>query len=574
MDLRRAEGRREQGRRIQAALDDAGLSAAALAREIGCSRALVYQYLAGQVLAQPDRVQAIAELCGKPLAWFFSDEPESAAAAEAETARLRREFEAEKLAHERGRSAEQADALLALAAAHESGPDFAALRRVCERLVERSRDLGDPRRLAEAQFKLGNACYALGDYEAARAALSEATAGFREQQAYDRERAARQTLGGALAGLGERDRALAEFEAVLDSADPADLWRGRLGRADVFEALGRGEEALAELEAAEAALPDDSAERGLAELYLCAATANVYLLHDDFAAAAAAARRCLPLAEEQAAVTQVVEARLNLACAERYQGHWVAALEAIEDALRLARLTGDRERQATAGAGWAELLGALGLWDQARAAGKDALAAALALGSVRGEILAHQALSETYRRAGDAQEALYHARQGAAAAGGHRLVKLEASLRLCLALALRAGGAAGAEAELRRVAATADEIGARRLQAEAALALGGDENLALARRLADETGAFETQLAVALATGEGDALASAAGRLLDLREVLVAAGRDEALLEEAGRLTLLRESIRLLQAAGRTAEAVALRERAAWPPLDEGTGGN
>src|SRR2546425_12934148 len=74
MDLSNRQGRREQGQRIQTAVEKAGLSVEELANRIGCSRALIYQYLSGTTLAQPDRLQQIATLTGVPLSYFYSGE--------------------------------------------------------------------------------------------------------------------------------------------------------------------------------------------------------------------------------------------------------------------------------------------------------------------------------------------------------------------------------------------------------------------------------------------------------------------------------------------------------------------
>src|SRR5438045_8819566 len=71
MDLSNRQGRREQGQRIQTAVERAGLSVEELANRIGCSRALIYQYLSGTTLAQPDRLQLIARETSVPLAYFF-----------------------------------------------------------------------------------------------------------------------------------------------------------------------------------------------------------------------------------------------------------------------------------------------------------------------------------------------------------------------------------------------------------------------------------------------------------------------------------------------------------------------
>src|SRR5260221_1142326 len=77
MDLRTRQGRRDQGQRIQRAVERAGLSVEELAGRIGCSRALIYQYLSGTTLSQPDRLQQIARECGVPLTYFYTDSPDS-----------------------------------------------------------------------------------------------------------------------------------------------------------------------------------------------------------------------------------------------------------------------------------------------------------------------------------------------------------------------------------------------------------------------------------------------------------------------------------------------------------------
>src|SRR5437016_13764878 len=74
MDLSTRQGRREQGQLIQKAVGRAGLSVEELANRIGCSRALIYQYLSGTTLAQPDRLQRIASVTNVPLAYFYGSE--------------------------------------------------------------------------------------------------------------------------------------------------------------------------------------------------------------------------------------------------------------------------------------------------------------------------------------------------------------------------------------------------------------------------------------------------------------------------------------------------------------------
>lgn len=80
MDLREESGRKELGRRIQSAIAHAGYpSLPAFAEALGCSRALIYQYVSGDVLVQLDRLTAIAELTGRAIDWFIVQDPGGAA---------------------------------------------------------------------------------------------------------------------------------------------------------------------------------------------------------------------------------------------------------------------------------------------------------------------------------------------------------------------------------------------------------------------------------------------------------------------------------------------------------------
>ena len=53
MDLSTREGRRKQGERIKRAAKEAGLSLDELAIKIGCSRALIFQYVQARCLPSP-----------------------------------------------------------------------------------------------------------------------------------------------------------------------------------------------------------------------------------------------------------------------------------------------------------------------------------------------------------------------------------------------------------------------------------------------------------------------------------------------------------------------------------------
>jgi transcriptional regulator with XRE-family HTH domain len=165
MDLSTPEGRREQGQRLQRAIIEAGYdSFSAFAEKLGCSRALIYQYVNGTVLAQPDRVQAISRLTGKPLEWFYAEDPDAltrqtddlrstveelnrqTAALQAELGRMRDSASVQ--------AEQQRAEVLALAAelayACREGRDPRALLEASQRWRELARAAGDERQGAAA----------------------------------------------------------------------------------------------------------------------------------------------------------------------------------------------------------------------------------------------------------------------------------------------------------------------------------------------------------------------------------------------------------------------------------------
>ena len=561
MDLSSREGRRQLGERIQTAADAAGLSLAELAQAIGCSRALIYQYVSGQVLAQADRLQAVGDRCGRPLAWFFDLEAEPAstpmAPVPAAPPPVRR------------------DDLRALLAAQSGPADFGAAQRTSQALRDLAAESGDPAELAAADSALGHASWQAGDLEAARAALQRSADAYAQLGDADRELNTRQSLGAALAGLGERDRALREFDLVTASGDPSLEWRGRLGRADVLESLGQGEAALAELDrAAEVVGRLDGVEQAWAKLYLDGALTNVYLLHDDYEQAAATARAAAPLAEELAAVDQHLEALLNLAVVHRGRYDLPAAAAALDQVIRLARLTGDRERWAVALALRAELEATLGRAETARESGRDALRFGLEVGSVRAEWLAHLALSAAALVAGEGQEAWHQAQQAVAVASAHRLVKGEAVAWLAAVEArLLLGHGAPALPDARRVVVTAERLGARTVlgwgQLCALRCQGSAEECdwKAPAQWADQTGAAElawrTAAERAVAVNDPSAAEVVIQQVAAWRETWLAAGLEEAWLDDRSRLTLVRRCLTLLDPEARMLWLDAL----AWPPL-------
>jgi transcriptional regulator with XRE-family HTH domain len=167
VDISTETGRKLLATRIQSAIAEAGHdSLAAFARKMGVTRGLVHNYVAGTTLPPLDRLQAIADLCGKPLTWFLLDDP-SATTADAESLRSERdalqtnvEALASQLASERERRAAEKDrhdaAMLEtvreLCLAYRRLGDTAALLEAAPRLLELARDRGASKAVLEARL--------------------------------------------------------------------------------------------------------------------------------------------------------------------------------------------------------------------------------------------------------------------------------------------------------------------------------------------------------------------------------------------------------------------------------------
>ena len=185
---------------MKQAVREAGLTLDELARRIGCSRALIYQYASGASLAQSDRLQQIANAVEKPLPWFFEDgregpqqtlgssEPSAARVShagpgfEAEKAGLQGDWEqlsAERARLEQRRQAEDIARLEALIAAYSSPPEPRRVVDCCQQLtVLLARD-DEPQRSAAVLLQQGNALIQLQEWGAAREKLEAAGAQFR-----------------------------------------------------------------------------------------------------------------------------------------------------------------------------------------------------------------------------------------------------------------------------------------------------------------------------------------------------------------------------------------------------------
>ncbi len=389
IDFTTRDGRRSQGMLIQQAAEEAGLSLETLAREIGCSRALIYQYVSGATLAQPDRIQAIAERTGKPLLYFYGGEvsPENLA--------------------------ERIFALQTLLNAQLGPADLPGALSTCEQLIALARQGGDVR--AEATARLRQIGILLQNGDAARALQMTEVALplFRQHQLSAHLRAAEQNRGHALLALGRVEEAEECFTAVVAHGDWTARWQGTVSLAAVAEHRGQYYHALELLDGALNLVdlaPSEQAARQL-RLYVAGNLANIHLACGDHAAAAREAETAQELAVQLANRDQYLESLLTLGVCQRIAGQLPASRLTLEAAARWSRLSEDKGREALSLAELSLTCIEMGRLDDARSLGKDALQQAIATATRRAELTAQLALSMAYLRSELPQEARYHAAQ-------------------------------------------------------------------------------------------------------------------------------------------------------------------
>lgn len=598
MDLSSRQGRREQGQRLQKAVERAGLSVEELAGRIGCSRALIYQYVSGSTLAQPDRLQQIAALCSVPLSYFYVDEPEAVDATEAQGSENQADRDVAARLFDSLRNLEE------LAAAQESPPDHRALVSTCERIVSLSAQIGARIDQARAQMRLGSALLTIGDNPRAADALSRAIVLAADAADDVTVVSARQSLGRVLLAMGRTADAREQFELTAQGA-PSARWRGLLALGAVHElhgeykeAMQRFDEAAAVLEESEGAerLPADEVRLGM--LYVNANRVNVYLDGGDFAEARPLAEKCLADAEATGNADQHLEARLNLACCDFYMGAWTQAYRGLTTLLQLARFVGDSDRE-TKGRAWLGILmAAAGDSDSALAAGKDALAAALSRGDRMGEFYAQIALSDAYANV-RVRESFYHANQALGVTLSLQLERAETECRLrlarleaaeqrwreasrsaesALALAQRLGARHLESLALSRSASIRADDGQARSAQPGALIFAAERALELAESTRCLEACWRAHVAISDACQQGQSpdaaraeehLRRAIELLQGLRAELLQAGLPDTLLESPDCLYPYERLTELLQSAGNQQALDEILDLAGWPPLTD-----
>ncbi len=523
MDLRTPKGRQELGKRIQAAVADTDYdSLPAFARHLGCSRALIYQYVKGDVLVQLDRLQEIADLTGRPLAWFLLGESglegSDAQQLRAELDRCREATTAaeQALAHERGRRAAETDQyrhtlaqdLREICLAYRHAEDAAALLEACPRWLEIARALGDQSALAAAHLHMGHAWYQVGNLDMALRALQEALRLAQDTADLPAEYSARQELVRVLQGLGRS----AEAREQALPLTTAERWWPRWAALVALAAL---EEQTGHLPAAEQALDQaaavvDSGEespdrRALARAYLASNRVNLALARGHYHLALALSDNLHALASAADLPDQIREAALDTALADLRTGRLAAAGDHLERLQEWSALAGDQRLALLASLFHTEYLRRCGDLPAAKREALAALEQAAEGSSGHPLAEAELAVGEVYRAEGKTEEALHYLQRCRARAQRLELHRL--ATRAALSLALLEDSAPDARQQLRDIARLAKATGYDDLQAECLVALSerarsARSALKLAQQaaaLSSAAGDFWGELAAALA---------------------------------------------------------------------------
>lgn len=489
MDLRTPHGRRELGQRIQTAVAAAGYpSLSAFARVLGCSRALIYQYVNGDVLVQLDRLSRIAELTDRPLDWFLVSDVNGCAGQVrrleerlAEALERCRRLEA-ALAAERGARLEEAEqarraqleGLRQLCAALRRAGDASGLLQAATRCADLAQAVGDAEALRASWLAAGHAAWHLGDREAAEQALTLALHDALETGDTRAELSARQELLRVHQASGRVAEAREQAEALAASDRWWPRWSGRVSLAALAEMAGDLSAAEEELDRAEQVIAEPEAPRDqalVARVYVQSNRANLALARGRYADAGRESELLADLAAEAGVRDQVREATLNRALAAMRTGRLRVAQELLERLREWARIAGDRRLEALSVAFDAERLVRAG---DARAARKVALKAIdLADSGLNGQALAEAELAGGLAAlaAGDADSAAWHLQHAADRAGRLSLRRLEVAASVLLARAQLHLGRSDAIANTRKAMEQARDHGYEDLALEAALTL-------------------------------------------------------------------------------------------------------
>ncbi|MBP7559575.1 MAG: helix-turn-helix transcriptional regulator [Armatimonadetes bacterium] len=596
MDLNTRQGRRAQGQLIQAAAKQAGYTAEQIAEIAECSRALVYQYYSGATLAQTDRLQRIGAAVGKPMSYFFGETSDVVSDVEAPPlpAILATDWARERPPARRAmqRTMEREDIppphvdaalsdLSELAQAQMSGPDPDGLLRTAERIVALARLSGRQRDEADAHFRAGNVRLQRREASLAIPHIRRARELYERLEDDAMYLQATQSLGSALAALGEFDEARAEFERVASAGDWMARWRGQVALASLFEQSGELDLALQALAHVLVAYQDvpDAKEAAFITCYARANQVNVYLALGELQQALMAATECEREADVLVLADQRVESLFNAGLALNGLGRTGQAMERLDLARQLAAFAGDDARalMAQAAYAWSEAL--IGWTADASARALAALRASNRGADDRAHGVCERELARILERAGRTDEALYHAEEGVRVLSDLRMEvpALEARV-VCARLTAQAEGVSK---PLIAVRDRACAVGAKMAEMEARIGLAqwgpsdarseeASQALALARGMKHLDGLIRAASIVVDHTSDPNEQSGLLAEAVDCMEQLRshAPSDKEGVLEDPVRLSLCRRYLAHLR-EGRGPDPDEWLEKMAWPPIAE-----
>jgi len=488
MDLRTPEGRAELGRRIQAAIAGSGYdSLAAFAEALGCSRALIYQYVNGEVLVQLDRLQSIGSLTGKPLDSFFCDDPNGVPL---EVQRLRSEAGAQgaraqeleqALTGERGARLKEArqhrqalvETLRELCLAYRRLGDAPAMLEAGPRWLSVARENGDEQGALEAELQMAHAWYQTGDTDRAGAALQRVLAGAAALGEQRMELSAQQELVRVFQASGRTEEARQQALQLAEKDVWWHRWAGLVALAAIAEQVGDLEESEARLAAAAAVVEEGDApdsQRAIARAYVESNRVNVLLARGRYAQALRESETFRLAAEKANLPDQMRESALNVAICHLRLGNYEAAGEGLARLAAWAALAEDRRLCTLTKVFEAERRRRSGDLTGAKQSAREAMEEATALGSgyVLGE--AELALGEAFLAGAQADDARYYLSRCLRRAENLHLRRLAVAARFAVARAAAAEGDESAIEAFRQVAAEAVAAGYEDLHAETAAA--------------------------------------------------------------------------------------------------------
>jgi tetratricopeptide (TPR) repeat protein len=493
MNLQNEEGRKELGRRIQAAVAHAGYtSLPAFSKALGCSRTLIYEYIAGNCLPPLDRLQAIAELTSHSLDWFISDDPNAAPGEvkllEARVGELSDQCEelqdavaverAHRLADDRAARTSLLEALQELCRAQRQAGDMPGLMRSAARVEDVARSLENTMAFVIGRLQTGHAALGLGKRDLAEEALTMAVDLCSLKDFEEVGIAARQELVRLLQAAGRLDDARKQAAELCNCERWWPRWAAWVSLAALDEQAGLLDEAEKKLREAEVIIYGELAPEHYmlkAEVYVQSNRANMALARGDWPDAAHQAELLQVIASECEIPDQVREGMLNRAIVAVRMGEFERAQDLLKRLREWAAMAAEPRMAGLAAVFEAECL--LRIGDAPGARRRAAQAIEMGSDLISGQIVAEGELvmGMAYLEDGLLEDAAHHLRRCRERSNRLQIRRLEVSAAVQQARTLLLTGDPGATEALGAALAAAEECGYQDLALLARQSLDGPD---------------------------------------------------------------------------------------------------